>query len=199
MAPSDTPHPQTKSSLRSSLTVQLRAHSPSTLTSSTTSQVSTRPPPPTLPVVTPSRSSVSVTRTVPTTGSAPTHGALAGECKDSSRSRPAPAVLKTKSSLATPTIQRSFERSELILARGDSIIVKKRFAPIFNKNVLNIITFSSPRHSNSPLTAIRYYYSCNVILIIFIYLISDTICSLLFTSLSLLDIQVWMFTFIQLS
>lgn len=90
-----------QSNLKSFLTVQLKVPSPYTLTSSTINQVSTSQPPPMLPVVTPSRSSVTVMRTVPPTGSALTHGVHHGECKVSSRSSKESAALKNKSSHAT--------------------------------------------------------------------------------------------------
>jgi hypothetical protein len=83
----------------------LKVLSPSTKTSSTTRVEFTNTLLVVLLVATPSRFSATELRKVLTTGSAPTHGAPAGENKDTSRSSKETAALMIKSTPAHPTLQ----------------------------------------------------------------------------------------------
>lgn len=135
-----------KSNLKSFPTVQSKVPSLSTLISSTINQVSTPQPPPMLPVVTPSRSSVTVLKTVPPTGSAPTHGAQHGECQVSSRSSKESAALRTKSSHATHNSEQSELTDSLVKGRSQTK------SPYYHYNSITMF-----KH-NSLLTLIIYAY-----------------------------------------
>ena len=112
MVQSDNPKVLNKLSQKSSKTVQLKVPSLFTLISSTTNQEFTPQPLPMLLVVTPSRFSDGELKTVLPTGSAPTHGAQAGEFKDSSRLLKVSAESRIKSSHAIQMLQRpSYELS----------------------------------------------------------------------------------------